>query len=89
MHDQTQDYLQGNELLYRYQSGFRANHSTYPCLSQLTNLILNVAENEKHTGMILIDFQNAFETLDHKILLGIGFSDKTIKWSHSYLTNRA
>ena len=36
--DQTQDrqsYLQRNELLYIYQSGFRANPSTYTCLSWL------------------------------------------------------
>ena len=56
-------------------------------------MILNRAENRKHTGMILIDLQKAFDTLDHKILLDkmkcIGFSDKTIQWYHSYLTNRA
>ena len=34
IHDQTQDYLQRNKLLYSYQSGFRANHSTETCLSQ-------------------------------------------------------
>ena len=56
-------------------------------------MILNGAENGKHTGMILIDLQKAFHTLDHKLLLDkmkcIGFSDYTIKWFHSYLTNRA
>ena len=92
IHDQTQDYLQRNELLNSYQSGFRANHSTDTCLSQLTDMTLNGAENRKLTGMILIDLENAFDTLDHKILLNkmkcIGFSDKTIKWFHSYLTNR-
>ena len=31
-------------------------------------LILNGAENRKHKGMILIDLQKAFHTLDHKIL---------------------
>ena len=93
IHDQTQDHLQRNELLYSYQSGFRANHSTDTCLSQLTDMILNGAENGKHTGIILIDIQKVFDTLDHKILLQkikcIGFLDKTIKWFHSYLTNRA
>ena len=93
IHQQTQDYLQGNELLYSYQSGFRANRSTDTCLSQLTGIILNGAENGKHASMILIDLQRAFYFLDHKILLNkmkcIGFSDQTIKWFHSYLTNRA
>ena len=54
-------------------------------------MILNSAENGKHTGMILINLQKACDTLDHKILLDrmkcISFSDKTVKWFH--LTNRA
>ena len=66
IHEQAQDYLQRNELLYSYQSGFRANHSTDTCLSHLTGIILNGAENGKHTGMILIDLQRAFYFLDHK-----------------------
>ena len=56
-------------------------------------MILNGDEKEKQTGMALIDIQRVFVTLDQKILLDkmkcIGFSDKTIKWFHSNLTNRA
>ena len=56
-------------------------------------MILNRAKNVKHKGMTLIDLQRAFDSFKHKTLLGkmryIGFSDKTIKWFHSYLTNRA
>ena len=93
IHEQVQNYLQKNELLYVYQSGFRPNHSTDTCLSQLTNMILTGVEKKKHTGMILIDLQKAFDTLDHEILLQkmkcIGFSDKVTKWFHSYLTGRA
>ena len=68
IHNQTQDYLQRNELLYIYQLGFRTNHSTDRCLSRLTDMILNSTENGRHTGMILIDLQKAFDTLDHNIL---------------------
>ena len=93
IYDQTQDYLQRNKLLYSYQSVFGANHSTDTCLSQLTDMILNGAQNGKHAGMILINLQKAFDTLDHKFFLDkmkrIGFSDKKMEWLHPYLTNRA
>ena len=93
IHDQTPDYLQRNELLYCYQSGFIANHSTDTYVSCLMDMILNNAENGKHAGMILIDLQKAFDTLDLKMLLEkrkcISFSDKATYWFHSYLTNRA
>ena len=43
-------------------------------------------------GMILIDLQKAFDAINHNILLNklsvIGFSDNTIKWFQSYLSNR-
>ena len=55
--------------MYIKQSGFGANHSTGKSLSRLTGMILNGAKNGKHTGMILIDLQNAFDTLVHKVLL--------------------
>ena len=42
--------------------------------------------------MILIDLQNAFDTINHKILLDkllpIGFSKNTISWYESYLAER-
>ena len=44
------------------------------------------------TGMILVDLQKAFDTIDHDILLkklsAIGFSNHTICWFKSYLSNR-
>ena len=43
------------------------------------------------TGMILIDLQKVFDTINHDILLNklsiIGFSDHTVKWFQSYLSN--
>ena len=44
------------------------------------------------SGMILIDLQKAFDTIDHNILFKkmkfMGFADSTISWFRSYLTNR-
>ena len=45
------------------------------------------------TGMILIDLQKAFDTIDHDVLLqklyAIGFSKHTVNWFQSYLSNRS
>ena len=69
IHNQTQDCLKRDGLLYIYQSGSTANPSIDTCLSRSKDIILNGAENGKQTGMILIDLQKAFGTLDHNILL--------------------
>ena len=45
-----------------------------------------------HAGMILVDLQKVFETLNHTVLLQkmeyIGFKESVIKWLQSYLSNR-
>ena len=81
IHDQTQEFLSKNNILYKFQSGFRKNHSTDSCLSFLNDKILKGFDSGLLTGMILIDLQKAFDTIDHEILLEklpcMGFSDKT------------
>ena len=92
IHEQTSSFLSNNEILYNYQSGFRKNHSTDSCLTFLHNKILKGFDKGLMTGMILIDLQKAFDTIDHDILLkkliAIGFSNHTIGWFKSYLSNR-
>ena len=62
------------------------------CLSYLNGNILKGFDNGLFTGMILIDLQKAFNTIDHNILLeklkAIGFFNDNVNWFHSYLTNR-
>ena len=89
IHNQTQEFLDKNNILYKYQSGFRKHHSTDTCLSYLTDKVKIGFEE----GMVLIDLQKAFDTIDHSILLEkmscLGFAGKTIAWYKSYLTNRS
>ena len=82
IHEQTSSFLSNNEVLYNYQSGFWKNHSTDSCLTFLHDKILKGFDKGLMTGMILIDLQKAFDTIDHDILLknlsAIGFSNHTI-----------
>ena len=93
IHNQTQEFLDKNNILYKYQSGFRKHHSTDTCLSYLTDKVKIGFEEGLLTGMVLIDLQKAFDTIDHSILLEkmscLGFAGKTIAWYTSYLTNRS
>ena len=92
IHIQTQEYLHKNCLIYKFQSGFRENFSTNSCLVQLTDYIIKGMDKRQHAGMILIDLQKAFDTLDHDVLLKkwniLGFKKPVIKWFKSFLSNR-
>ena len=82
-----------NKIQYTYQPGFLNYYSTDNCLSYLTDRVRNGFEKGLLTGMILIDLQKAFDTIDHSIVLKkmkcLSFSESTIMWLTSYLSNRS
>ena len=49
IHEQTQKYLSDHNILYKYQSGFRTNHSTNTCISYLNDKILQSFDQGKIT----------------------------------------
>ena len=67
IHMQTQDYLNENNILYKYQSGFRAKHSPDTCLSLLNDKILTGIDNGMLSGMVLIALKKMFDTIDNEI----------------------
>merc|ERR1739840_50068 len=87
---QVQDYLKDNKLLYEFQSGFRKSYSTDTCLINLMDHIRTLTSKGNYVGMVLLDLQKAFDTVDHEILcnkleaMGINFT----KWFQSYLGGR-
>ena len=92
VHKQLENYLRSEKLLYDYQSGFRNSYSTDSCLTQLTDQIRFDMDKGNYTGMVMIDLQKAFDTVDHEILLNklkaIGLDDLSTSWFSSYLKNR-
>ena len=86
------NYLNENNLIFKYQSAFRENHSTETALIKLTDELLFNMDNDKVTGMISIDLKKAFDLVSHEILLQklqiYGLSDSAVKWFHFYLSDR-
>ena len=68
-HDQTQTFLETNNIIYRYQSRFWNFFSTDSCLCFLNNKTVTGSESGLYTGMILTDVQKAFDTKNHNILI--------------------
>ena len=68
LHNQTGNFLNKNRILYNYQSGFRKSFSTKSYLTLLTDKISKSFGSGKYMGLIVIDLQKAFSTIDHKIL---------------------
>ena len=65
IHDQTKAFLDENKILYRFQSRFRKYFPKDLCLSYLTNKITTGFKSGLNTGVILIDLQMAFDTINH------------------------
>ncbi len=69
VYDQLEVYLKNKSLLFELQSGFRPSYSTDTCLSYLADYVRKDIDKGNYTGMVMLDLQKAFHTVDHKILL--------------------
>jgi hypothetical protein len=92
VYDQVEEYLSKNNLLYMFQSGFRRGFSTDTCLIHLSDYIRFQMDQGNLVGMILLDLQKAFDTVDHGILLmkmeAMGLGKDILRWFKSYLSER-
>ena len=90
VHSQLGEYLEKRDLLFENQSGFRGGYSTDSSLIGLTDYIKGEMGKGNMVGMVLIDLQKAFDTVDHSILLdklrAMGAS--SVSWFESYLSGR-
>ena len=92
VYDQLYCYLITNNLINKYQSGFRSLHSTVTALLDATNEWYINIDSDLITAVIFLDLAKAFDTVDHNILLQkfdfYGLDQDTLSWFYSYLSDR-
>ena len=69
MYNKLLKFLNKFKMINKNQFGFRNNHSTYMVLLIILETIRNALDNGECAIGIFLDFQKAFDTVDHDIIL--------------------
>jgi Reverse transcriptase (RNA-dependent DNA polymerase)/Endonuclease-reverse transcriptase len=92
VHDQILNYVNGLNLMDPLQSGYRKLFSTSTALLRIAEDIRLAIFKREVVLVVFLDYSKAFDCVDHKLLLHklkqLNFSDSTLKWLQSYLSNR-
>ena len=86
------NFVDKNNILYKYQFGFRRQHSTNHAVITLVEKITNALDKGKVVVGCFLDLKKAFDTVNHRILISklrkYGIRGHILQWFESYLKNR-
>lgn len=91
--NQLHSYLNLHSIYEKFQSGFRALHSTESALLKVFDDIYLTTDAGDSIILMLLDLSSAFDMVDHDILLSrleydVGLKGTVLNWFSSYLTDR-
>ena len=89
IHRQVMSFLNENNLLSRFQFGFRSDLSTEYAETVLLDDIRRNVDKGNLVGAVFVDLSKAFDTLSHATLLDklpqYGIQDTELEWFKDYL----
>ena len=92
MYNRLMSFIIKHKILYKYQFGFRKNHSANMALILLIDKIASAIEKGEFVLGVFLDFQKAFDTVNHTILLQklnkYGIRGTAYLWLEDYLKQR-
>ena len=93
MYNRLLKFIDKNNLLNEFRFEFRNNHSTFMALIGLVENLVTALDNGNCAVGLFWDFQKAFDTVDHCILLDklsfYGVRGIAHDWFYIYLSNRS
>ena len=91
IYNQLYLFLEKNDIIYKYQFGFRKSYSTEQAISEITDNLNSAIDNKQITCGLFLNFLKAFDTVNHDILHSklytYGIHGTPFKWFESYLCN--
>ena len=92
MYKRLYSFVTSNKIVHPFQFGFQENHSVDHALISIIEAIRNTLDDRKYVCGVFIDFQQAFDTVNHDILLSklehYGIRGTPLMWFQSYLSDR-
>lgn len=89
---QLSKYVEDNNILPLYQSGFRRGRGTSTALLNVVDDILAEQDAGRGTILALLDFSRAFDSISIPLLLSklryYGLQDTSVSWFENYLSGR-
>src|SRR5437867_5112353 len=86
------NFFEHENIFYKYQFGFRKNHSTSLSVLEVTDFCYANLDNNKYILGLFIDLQKAFDSIDIDILLSklfnYGIRGIMFDWVKNYLHDR-
>ena len=83
-------FLKKNNILYKYQFGFRKNHATTHALMEVIDYIYMSLDEGNYVFGIYIDLKKAFDTVRQILLQKLqhyGIRETALDWFNSFLSN--
>ena len=85
------NFVYKNDIFYKYQFGFRRQHSTNHAVITLVQKITNALDKGKVMVGCFLHIKKAFDTVNHRILISklrkYGIRGHILQWFESYLKN--
>ena len=84
MYNHVVEFMNINNIIYKYQFGFRQRHSTQQAIITLLNKITSSINSGDLMIGVFLDLKKAFDTVTHSILIremyAYGIRGNILKW---------